>query len=83
MNHIQKLLSMKIRKSIVIPICLFIYLMEMAYIGRHILYAGDYLQYFGIIAATIVVIVLLHFSLKKKERLREEREDDLKNKSEE
>ena len=57
--------------------------MVMAYIGRHILYAGDYLQYFGIIAATIVVIVLLHFSLKKKERLREEREDDLKNKSEE
>ncbi len=36
--------------------------------------------YFGIIGITLVIIVLLHFNLKRRERLRKEREDDLKNK---
>lgn len=55
-----------------------IYLAVMAYIGRSELYAGHYLYYFGIIGATLIVIVLLHFSLKRRERLRRERESDLK-----
>ena len=41
------------------------------YIGIFLLY------YFGIIAGSLLAIILLHFSLKRKERLRREREDDI------
>ncbi len=51
------------------------YLAVMAYIGRHIYLRGDYLYYFGTIAVTLVIIVVLHFSLKKKEKIRQQRED--------
>ncbi len=67
---------MKLRRSTVIPILLLAYLAVMAYIGRGEFYAGNYLYYFGIIGLTVFVIVLLHFTLKKRERLRRERERD-------
>jgi len=35
------------------------------------------LHYFGVIAITLVILVLLHFSLRRRERLREERRDDI------
>lgn len=39
------------------------------------------LYYFGIIAITLVILVLLHFSLKRRERMRAEREADIKKNS--
>ena len=35
------------------------------------------LYYFGTIAVTCVILVLLHFSLRRRERLLREREDDM------
>ena len=70
--------SNKFKSSTVIPLALTAYLAAMAYIGRHIYLRGDYLYYFGTIAVTLVIIVVLHFSLKKKEKLRQQREDSTK-----
>ncbi|MDD6019367.1 MAG: hypothetical protein PUD41_02940 [bacterium] len=67
--------SNKFKSSTVIPLALTAYLAVMAYIGRHIYLRGDYLYYFGTIAVTLVIIVVLHFSLKKKEKLRQQRDD--------
>ena len=67
----------KPKKSTLLPLVLIGYLGGMAYVGRHELEAGNYLYYFGIIGASLVCIVLLHFSLKRRERLRREREDDI------
>lgn len=64
---------MKLKRYIVIPVALLIYLAVMAYIGRGELYAGHYVYYFGIIAATLACIVLLFFTLRRRERLRRER----------
>lgn len=69
---------MKLKRSTIIPLILLAYLGLMSYIGRGYFFAGDYLYYFGIIGSTLVVIVLLHIFLKKRERLRREREQDIK-----
>ncbi len=68
------------KKSIVIPILLLIYLGFMSYVGYSGYASGEYsaFYYFGVIAATLCVIVILHFNLKRRERLRRERERDLK-----
>jgi Na+/H+ antiporter NhaC len=65
------------KKSTIIPILLLVYLCVMAYIGYPAYKNGQTsaLQYFGVTAATIVVIILIHFSLKRHERLRQERLD--------
>lgn len=68
---------MKLKRSTVIPVVLLVYLAVMSYIGRGEFYAGHYLYYFGIIGATLVVITLLHFFLKKREKLRRLREEDM------
>ncbi len=39
------------------------------------------MQYFGVIGVTVVILILLHFNLKKRERLRQKRMDDMKNNS--
>ncbi len=67
------------KKSTVIPAALLVYLAIMSYIGRGELAQGHYLYYFGIIGITLVIIVLLHFSLKRREKLRKERENDMNN----
>lgn len=67
------------KRSTFVPLILTIYLAVMSYIGRGEFQQGNYLYYFGIIGVTLVVIVLLHFNLKKRERLRRERERDLSN----
>lgn len=71
---------MKLKKSTVLPLVLLIYLAVMSYIGYPAFASGEYspLYYFGIIGATLLVILLLHFSLKRRERLRREREDDIR-----
>ncbi len=59
---------MKLRRSTLIPIMLLIYLAVMSYVGRHEFYSGNYLFYFGIIGITLIVILLVHLSLKRRER---------------
>lgn len=70
---------MKIKKSTWLPAVLLVYLAVMSVIGYSDFASGKFtpLYYFGVIGATLVVIILLHFSLKRRERLRREREDDL------
>lgn len=66
----------KIRKSTIIPIALLVYLAVMATIGWRNWQAGQLttLYYFGLVAITLLCIILLHFSLRRRERLRDQRE---------
>lgn len=67
------------KRSTIIPVVLGLYLAVMASIGW-----GDYAAgrtsatfYWGVIAVTLVVLVLLHLNLKRRERYRRERLDDI------
>lgn len=61
------------KRSIIIPGVLVIYLIVMAVIGwPQFIEQGKYLEYIGIIVATIVVIVLLYFLLRRRDRMRRE-----------
>lgn len=62
---------MKLRRSTVIPSILLIYLGVMSYLGYSEFQQGNYLYYFGVIGATLLIIAILHVFLKKRERLRE------------
>ena len=55
------------------------YLCVMAWVGRGQITKAepDYLQYFGIIGISLLIIVLLHFALRRKETLRQRREEEL------
>ena len=64
------------KRSVVIPMILLVYLAVMSYLGRGELFAGHYLFYFGIIGATLLVIWLLHINLKMREKKRKERDGD-------
>lgn len=70
---------MKIKRSTFIPLLLLVYLAVMASIGYKQYACGDMsaAEYFGIIAVTLVVIVFLHFNMKRRERLRAAREADI------
>ena len=68
-------------RSTLIPAVLLVYLGFMSYIGFGEFRAGNYLYYFGVIGASLLSIVLLHFSLRRRERLRREREDDIRRNS--
>ena len=74
---------MKIQRSVLIPAVLAGYLAVMAVIGWPDYASGrtSALQYFGTIGVTLIILVLLHFNLKRRERLRRERMDDLKRSS--
>lgn len=65
------------KRSTIIPLALLMYLGVMCYVGRSLFFEGRYFYYFGVISASLLAIILLHFSLKRKERLRREREDDM------
>lgn len=69
----------KLKRSTVIPVVLAIYLAVMAYIGYPEYASGKMsaVYYFGVIAVTVVILVLLHFNLKRRERLRRERIEDI------
>lgn len=67
----------KLKRHVVIPLLMLIYLAVMAYISRQRLADGEYLYYFGVIGISLIIIVLLYFVLKKKERLRQEREEQM------
>ncbi len=62
------------KKSTIIPLALLVYLIGMSYIGRSHFYAGEYAFYFGVIGVTLLIIVLLHFMLKKREKMQQKRE---------
>ncbi len=64
---------MKLRLSTLIPIILLIYLGVMSYIGYPEFENGNYLYYFGVIGITLVIIVILHFYLKRREAIRRNR----------
>lgn len=69
----------RLRRSTLLPLVLLLYLGFMASIGYKDYAAGrsSTAYYFGIIGATLAAIVALHFFLKKKERLRDQRQADL------
>ena len=58
------------------PLALTLYVAFMAYVGRSYFINGEYFYYFGVIGATLIVIILLHFSLKRREAMREKRNKD-------
>ncbi|MEG0949880.1 MAG: hypothetical protein RR837_03005 [Bacteroidales bacterium] len=61
------------KRSILIPGVLTIYLIVMAVIGwPHYSAEGKYLEYAGLIGATLIVIVLLYFLLRRRDRMRRE-----------
>lgn len=62
--------------SVLVPTLLFLYLCLMAWMGRERLADGDYFHYFGVIGVGIVIILALHFVLKKKEYYRERRREE-------
>ena len=70
---------MKIKRSILIPALLLVYLAVMSVIGWKKYATGDMgaAEYLGVIALTLAAIVLLHFNLKRRERLRAERMADI------
>lgn len=65
------------KKSTWLPLVLLVYLAVMAYIGRGEFLAGNYLYYFGIIGASLLCIILLRYFLRRREKLAQEREQDL------
>ena len=72
----------KINKSVLVPALLLVYLAVMVYLfGMRYYYAGDYLFFFGISGSTLLIIIALHFVMKRRENLRKEREDDIVNSS--
>lgn len=77
LNITLKVMKMhKFKSSTYLPLALLVYLAYMSYLGLPYFYNGEYLYYFGIIGATIVVVILLHFSLKRKEKLRKKNEEE-------
>ncbi|MFG6385584.1 MAG: hypothetical protein K1V80_03810 [Muribaculaceae bacterium] len=71
---------MKLTRPVVIPLILLVYLAVMAFLGLDGLRTGQtsLFQYVTTIVITLGIIVLLHFYLKKRERLRRQRLNDIK-----
>ena len=71
---------MKVTRPVVIPLILLVYLAVMAFLGLDGLRTGQtsLFQYVATIVITLGIIVLLHFYLKKRERLRRQRLNDIK-----
>ncbi|MGN0232248.1 MAG: hypothetical protein ACI4A8_08595 [Muribaculaceae bacterium] len=68
-------MNRRFKKSIIVPAILLAYLAFMAYIGRSMFYSDERTKYIAVIAVTVAIIVLLHFSLKRKEKLQKQREE--------
>ena len=67
------------KRHIIIPAVLLIYLGVMSYIGYPQYASGNFspLYYFGVIGLSLCIIMLLFFFIKKREQLRKERKDDI------
>ena len=72
---------MKYSRAIIVPALLLVYLAVMAYLGLDGLRSGQtsLAAYVATLVVSLGVIILLHFFLKKRERLRRERMEDLLN----
>lgn len=63
---------MKIRKSVILPVALLIYLGVISYMSYpEYKVHQNHLEYFGTIAGTIVIIAVLFFFLRKREKMNE------------
>ena len=69
-----------LKKSTYLPALLAVYLIVMATIGRGLATTKP-LEYYAVLAISAGVIVLLHFTLRKKERLAERKNDSENNES--
>ena len=67
-----------LKKSTYLPVLLAVYLIVMATIGRGLATTKP-LEYYAVLAISAGVIVLLHFTLRKKERLAERKNDPKNN----
>lgn len=66
------------KKPAIIVGALFIYMCVMAYVNRETLTVyHDYLRFYGTLGAEIVVLCLLFFFLRRREKLKRERLEDL------
>lgn len=54
------------KRSVVVPVILALYLCVMAYIGRDRFYGEDRLLYFILFGITALCIVALHFNLRRR-----------------
>lgn len=52
----------------IIALLLIIYLAVMAYFGRGMLLSGNYWEYFSIIGVTLLVIFILRWAMKRREK---------------
>ena len=67
----------KVNKSVWLPAVLLIYLAVIVIVyGLPHLRAGEYLLFYGVSFGSLVVIALLHWVLRKKERISEQRNRD-------
>lgn len=66
----------KLKRSVVFPLIMLVYLAVMAWLGRDRLSRGEEFNYYGIIGVSLLIIVLLFFALRKKEKLQQRREDE-------
>lgn len=75
---------MKLKRSTVIPSLLLMYLCIMATLGYRDFAAGKTSprEYFGIIGITLLVIVVLHFNIKYRDKLHRKRIEDLNKQNE-
>ena len=69
----EVLKSGKFKRYDIIALLLVIYLAVMAYFGRGMLLSGNYWEYFSIIGVTLLVIFILRWAMKRREKIREER----------
>ena len=53
------------------------YLGVMAYMGKDRLKEGEYLHYFGVIGVSLLIIALVYILLRKREKLRKERDEKI------
>lgn len=70
---------LKAHKPAIIVGALFVYMCVMAIVNLDtITVYHEYLTYFGTMAAELVVLTILYFVLRKREKLRRERQEDLR-----
>lgn len=74
-------MARRLKKSTVLPVVLLIYLAVMSVIGWGSYKAGHLtmVEYLSVLFGTLACIILLHFSLKKREKMRRRREEDIRN----
>lgn len=70
----------RLQRSTTLPIILLLYLIIMAFIGFDSVKNGEtsLSVYIITIAVTLCLIIILHFFLKRREKLRDERLNDIK-----